>query len=299
MASQSTARCVWLVDTIRRYGRITRSQLEQAWLRSSLSEGKPLSRRTFCNHRAAAEELFKITITCDPETFEYYIEEEADSNSGSVTDWLLNSFSLNNVIIGARDITDRIFLENVPSAREHLGTVIDAIKGHHPVRFDYHPFTRSMPTAGVVVEPYFLKLFRQRWYLVGRNTAEDRFKTYALDRIRHAVMIPETFRDDPSFDIEGYFRDAFGIVVTKAEPKKIVLRVDPKQAKYFRALPLHHSQSETVGDGYSLFTYRMRVTEDFLADLLSYGPAVTVLEPPELRAMVRESLLESLSRYKS
>ncbi|MDE6300747.1 MAG: WYL domain-containing protein [Muribaculaceae bacterium] len=298
MAVQSTARCVWLVDTIRRYGRITRSQLQEAWLKSPHSDGRPLSRRTFCNHRAAAEELFNITIVCDPATFEYYIEDD-DTNSGSVTDWLLNSFSLNNVIVGARDVTDRIFVENVPSAREHLGTVIDAIKGHHPVRFDYHPFTRSLPTTGVVIEPYFLKLFRQRWYLVGRNTAENRFKTYALDRIRGAVMISETFEDDPSFDIEGYFRDAFGIVVTKSEPKKIVLRVNPKQAKYFRALPLHHSQSETVSDAFSLFTYRMRVTEDFLAELLSYGPAVTVLEPPELRAMVRDSLQRSLDEYEN
>ncbi len=296
MATQSTARCVWLVDTIRRYGRITRAQLQQAWINSPHSDGRPLSRRTFCNHRAAAEELFNITIACDPATFEYYIEEDG-SNGGSVTDWLLNSFSMNNAIVGAKDVTDRIFLENVPSAREHLGTVIDALKQHHPVKFDYHPFTRSLPTTGVVVEPYFLKLFRQRWYLIGRNTAEARVKTYALDRIRNAVMVPETFTDDPSFDVEGYFRDAFGIVVTQSEPKKIVLRVNPKQAKYFRALPLHHSQTETVSDSFSLFTYKMMVTEDFMAELLSYGPAVTVLEPPELRAMVRDSLSKSLSQY--
>ena len=274
MATQSTARCVWLVDTIRRYGLITRAQLKQAWINSPHSDGRPLSRRTF----------------------EYYIEEDG-SNGGSVTDWLLNSFSMNNAIVGAKDVTDRIFLENVPSAREHLGTVIDALKQHHPVKFDYHPFTRSLPTTGVVVEPYFLKLFRQRWYLIGRNTAEARVKTYALDRIRNAVMVPETFTDDPSFDVEGYFRDAFGIVVTQSEPKKIVLRVNPKQAKYFRALPLHHSQTETVSDSFSLFTYKMMVTEDFMAELLSYGPAVTVLEPPELRAMVRDSLSKSLSQY--
>ncbi|MDE7468022.1 MAG: WYL domain-containing protein, partial [Muribaculaceae bacterium] len=61
--------------------------------------------------------------------------------------------------------------------------------------------------------------------------------------------------------------------------------------------PLHHSQTETVSDSFSLFTYKMMVTEDFMAELLSYGPAVTVLEPPELRAMVRDSLSKSLSQY--
>ena len=69
MANQTINRCVWLLDTIRRHGRITRRQLEEAWLRSPFSNGRPLSRRTFCNHRDTAEELFKVNIVCDPRSF--------------------------------------------------------------------------------------------------------------------------------------------------------------------------------------------------------------------------------------
>lgn len=298
MSNLTTARCVWLVDTIRRYGRITRRQLEEAWLRSPYSEGKPLSRRTFCNHREAAEELFRLNIVCDPKSFEYYIEQDS-ACSESVTDWLLNSVSLNDVLMGAREITDRIFVENVPSAREYLGLVIDALKSRQRLRFNYHPYTRSLPTEGVVIEPYFLRLFKQRWYVVSRNVAEDRIKTYALDRMKAVCLTGETFTFDPSFDMENYFTDSYGIVVTQNAPRKIVLRVNPRQAKYFRALPLHHSQQETISDSFSLFTYRMRLTDDFIAELLSYGPSVTVLEPAELRAMVETSLRESLKNYEN
>lgn len=298
MSNMTTARCVWLVDTIRRYGRITRRQLEEAWLRSPYSEGKPLSRRTFCNHRNAAEQLFRLNIVCDPKSFEYYIEQDS-AGSESVTDWLLNSVSLNDVLMGAREITDRIFVENVPSAREYLGLVIDALKSRQRLRFNYHPYTRSLPTEGVVIEPYFLRLFKQRWYVVSRNVAEDRIKTYALDRMKAVCLTGETFTFDPTFDMENYFTDSYGIVVTQNAPRKIVLRVNPRQAKYFRALPLHHSQQETISDTFSLFTYRMRLTDDFIAELLSYGPAVTVLEPAELRAMVETSLRESLKNYEN
>lgn len=298
MSNLTTARCVWLVDTIRRYGRITRRQLEEAWLRSPYSEGKPLSRRTFCNHREAAEELFRLNIVCDPKSFEYYIEQDS-AGSESVTDWLLNSVSLNDVLMGAREITDRIFVENVPSAREYLGLVIDALKSRQRLHFNYHPYTRSLPTEGVVIEPYFLRLFKQRWYVVSRNVAEDRIKTYALDRMKAVCLTGETFTFDPSFDMENYFTDSYGIVVTQNAPRKIVLRVNPRQAKYFRALPLHHSQQETISDSFSLFTYRMRLTDDFIAELLSYGPSVTVLEPAELRAMVETSLRESLKNYEN
>lgn len=298
MSNLTTARCVWLVDTIRRYGRITRRQLEEAWLRSPYSEGKPLSRRTFCNHREAAEELFRLNIVCDPKSFEYYIEQDS-AGSESVTDWLLNSVSLNDVLMGAHEITDRIFVENVPSAREYLGLVIDALKSRQRLRFNYHPYTRSLPTEGVVIEPYFLRLFKQRWYVVSRNVAEDRIKTYALDRMKAVCLTGETFTFDPSFDMENYFTDSYGIVVTQNTPRKIVLRVNPRQAKYFRALPLHHSQQETISDSFSLFTYRMRLTDDFIAELLSYGPSVTVLEPAELRAMVETSLRESIKNYEN
>lgn len=296
MANETVNRCVWLLDTIRRHGRITRQQLEEAWLRSPHSNGRPLSRRTFCNHRNAAEELFNVNIVCDPKSFEYYIEGD-NKNHESVTDWLLNSVSLNEVLVGARDITDRIFLENVPSARDFLNIAISALKSNTLLRFDYHSYTRTLPTPGIVLEPYFLRLFKQRWYLIGRNTAENRVKTYALDRMSGVKQLADTFTPDADFDMHEYFRHSYGIVVTHNDPRKVVIRVDPRQAKYFRALPLHSSQTETVSDKFSLFTYNIRLTDDFVLELLSYGPKITILEPPELRAMIKSSLRDTLRNY--
>ena len=296
MANETVNRCVWLLDTIRRHGRITRQQLEEAWLRSPHSNGRPLSRRTFCNHRNAAEELFNVNIVCDPKSFEYYIEDD-NKNHESVTDWLLNSVSLNEVLVGARDITDRIFLENVPSARDFLNIAISALKSNTLLRFDYHSYTRTLPTPGIVLEPYFLRLFKQRWYLIGRNTAENRVKTYALDRMSGVKQLADTFTPDADFDMHEYFRHSYGIVVTHNDPRKVVIRVDPRQAKYFRALPLHSSQTETVSDKFSLFTYNIRLTDDFVSELLSYGPRITILEPPELRAMIKSSLRDTLRNY--
>lgn len=296
MARDLFNRYVWLVDTLKRHGRMTRSEIDACWLRSRYSDGRPLPRRTFYNYRQAIEELFDITVECDQATFEYYISEE-DAHSESVTDWLLNSAATNDILSGSRDVAARIFIENVPSAREYLGVVIDALRAGHTLRFNYHPYTRSLPTAGVVIEPYLLKIFKQRWYVTGRNVAEGRIKTYALDRMKEVVVTSDSFKPDPAFDPESYFNDSFGIVVSQNEPKRIVLRVDHRQAKYFRALPLHHSQTEMINDEYSIFHYRLRITDDFVAELLSYGPSITVLEPPELRAIMKTRLTEALKGY--
>lgn len=297
MANELLNRYVWLVDTIRRYGRITRQELDECWQRSGFSNGEDtLPRRTFYNYRQAVEEIFNLDIKCDPSTYEYYIADE-DAHNESVTEWLLNSAATNDVLSSSRDISRKIFLEDVPSARHHLATVISALKTSAPLRFDYHPYTKSTPTPGIVIEPYFLKIFRQRWYLTGRVVNENRIKTYALDRISSPVVLPEHFTPDPAFDAETYSRDSFGIIFSQGDVKDIVIRTDARQAKYFRALPLHHSQQEMIHDDFSNFSYRMRITDDLVAELLSYGPKITVISPPELRAIIRDRLSASLANY--
>lgn len=297
MAKGPVDRYIWLVDTIRRYGRITRRQIDECWCRSMFGQGaKGIPRRTFSNYREAAENLFNVEIACDPVTFEYYIAED-DAHSDGVTDWLLNSAVTNEVLTGSKDVASKIFVENVPSARQFLAPVIDALRGNLRIRFDYKAYTRSRATEGIVFEPYFLKIFRQRWYVTGRHVAENRIKTYALDRVTALNLTSETFRPDPSFDADDYTRHSFGIVTASGEPRDIELRVDPLQAKYFRTLPLHHSQQEFMHDDFSIFRYRMRLSPDLVSELLSYGSRVEVLAPPELVMMVKNELREALAKY--
>ena len=239
------SRYIWIIDTIRRHGSITRDELNDLWCRSDVSDGERLPRRTFYNYRNAIEDLFKINIECDPSTYEYYIDNGGDKHDDSVTDWMLNSAAMSNVLTDARSVSHRVFLEDVPSSRQFLATVITAVKELKPLRFTYSNYTRSNPTPDVTVEPYFLKLFRQRWYVTGRNVREDKIKTYALDRMTGATL------------------------------------------------------QEMIHDNYSIFTYRLKLTPDFVQELLSHGANLTVIDPPELRAMVTESLKATLRNYEN
>lgn len=284
------------MDTIRRYGRITGRELNRRWAESPFSEGRPLPRRTFYNYRQALQQLFNVNIEYDPVTYEYFIEN-SDEHNDSVTDWLLNTTATSNVLSGARDISGRIFLEDVPSARDYLHVVIDALKMNRSIRFDYHPYTRSQPTRGIVLEPYFLKIFRQRWYITGRNVADSKVKTYALDRMTRALMLDTTFDIPADFDAEAYCSASFGVVFNMGQVEHVVIRVEARQAKYFRALPLHQSQRETVYDSFSLFHFDIRVTPDFVEELLSHGPKITVIEPRSLRLTMIEKLRATLAGY--
>jgi hypothetical protein len=298
MARNLVNRYVWLVDTISRYGRITLKDLKSAWLRSDISEGKPLARRTFFHYRDGVEEMFDINIQCDKSTFEYYIDDSGSEENARLKSWLVDSVSLSGMLSNAHDISGRIILENVPSAREHLPVIIDALKQNHRIGFSYKSYTRSRPTDGVVLEPYFVKIFKQLWYVIGLNVNDGLIKTYSLDRISRLNLLQETFTMPGDVNPSEFFKDCFGIITNKNSAKRIVLRVEPTQAKYFRALPLHPSQQEEVHDEYSVFTYRMRITYDLKEEIMSHGASIEVLEPKELKTLICTELEQALMNYR-
>jgi len=298
MARDLLNRYIWIVDTIKRFGRISRKELDRRWANCPYANGEArIPRRTFYNYRQAIEELFSVTILCDPVTYEYYIEEEPGSAGEQITNWLLNASATSNVLQGSREIASRIMLEEVPSAREHLSGMMEALRDRRAVTFDYHPYSRVNPNRDVEIEPWFLRIYRQIWYVTGRETASGRVKTYALDRISDLKIQSRTFILPDDADPKTYFKDAYGIMVDQAEARKVVLRVDPRQAKYLRALPLHHSQQEEINDGYSRFTYRLCLTGDFVSEIISMGAQVTVESPRELKAMVVTRLRDTLANY--
>lgn len=313
-------RYVWLVDTVRRYGRVTLRELQDLWGRTSFGQdsarrdadgrvvGGALTRRTLYNYRAAAADLFGVEIACDPGTNEYYIANEEPARGGgadrgphgrSVTDWLLDSAAITDTLAASRDVAGRIYLEDIPSGRRYLGELVTALREHRRVRMDYGYFQRSVPRRGVVLEPYFLKLFRQRWYITGLNVGDRRIRTYSLDRIQALELMRETFQEPPGgFDADGYVRDSFGIVFEQGEACRVSVRADAVTAKYLRALPLHHSQRETAThEAFADFTLRVRLTPDLVQELMSLGPGVEVLAPESLRRMLRERLAQTLEKY--
>lgn len=287
---------LWLMDTIRKYGRITLAEISRRWLDSPVSEGRPLPRRSFHNYRMAAEKLFNVTIDCDTSTYEYYIREDRDSGS-KVGDWLLNSSAINSVLSDAREVSSRILFEDVPSAREYLHQVVDALKADRQIKFSYHSYSRFEPTPGVVIEPYFLKIFRQRWYVTGRNIRDRAVKTYALDRMSDVTLLDTQFHLPDNFNAEVFCSNSFGVIFNNTKVVEVTLRADDRQSKYLRALPLHATQKEIVNNGFSLFKYELRLTPDFVSEILSLGPRVTVIAPDELKVMVKTQLLETLRNY--
>ena len=297
MKAERLNKYIWIVDTIVAHGSITRAELSDLWMRSAQSDGEPIPHRTFFSYRRDIEEIFGIDIRCNTSTYEYSIDRPDSAFGEAFRSWMLDSYALRHAMSDARDIAGRVIVEKVPSAREFLSPLLGAMRECKTVRFTYAGYTKPFPEKGIAFDPYFLRLHRQRWYMVGRRHSDGQIRTYALDRISDLQITTSSFELPADLDPEGYFKDIFGITYSRGETETVKIKATPYYANYLRALPLHPSQKEEIFSGFSIFTYRMKLTPDFVRELVSIGPDITVQEPQALRLMVTNQLKQTLSNY--
>ena len=290
---------VWLVETIYNAKYISFEEINRRWLDNDISEGLEIPKRTFHTWINEAEELFGISIQCEHwGDFRYYIEHPEEIKKGGLRNWLLNTISASNLLMENKQLNDRILLENIPSGQDYLALILQAMKKSKLLNITYKSYWSEQEHT-FPVAPYCVKLFRQRWYLVGNSVNEDIIRIYALDRVLEAALLDDAFKYPKEFNPENYFKHCFGIIHDEDCPLETVkLKVSHDQANYLRSLPLHHSQKELVRTGdYSIFSVELRPTFDFQQELLWNGDALEVLEPLWLRKEMADMVKRMGNNY--
>lgn len=298
MAKQSSAqlfRCyIWLVDTIYTAGHISRADIDRKWAQNyTLNDmhESAIPERTFHNWRHAIEDLFQINIECDRKLGRtYYIEDADDLERGGVRNWLVNTFAINNLINESHHLKHQILFEKIPSGLTYLTPIIEAMRDHLAIRITYQRFVDT-DSYERILEPYCVKVFKQRWYMVAKRVDKNELRVYALDRIQSFEVLDQSYKIPSTFDGEEYFRNCYGVSGMDKQPEHIEIRVDAYQANYLRTLPLHSSQQETDRqEQYSIFKFYLVPSFEFKQALRAHAPNLLVLEPASLREeMINET----------
>lgn len=301
MVSKTFNRYIWLMNLLMQNEKLTFDEISMLWEDSLLSDGKPLPLRTFHQHRKAVEELFGIEIGCtDPsDSYRYFIKNPQVIQNDNTRQWLLNSFT-SNLMIAGRNMKERILFENIPGGIEYLQPIIEAMQKSKVLELDYQAYGTHLDTYHL--EPYAMKVYRQRWYVVGRLHEQDAVRHLSLDRIIDLRQTKSSFVLPQEFNAEKYFSNSIGVYVNEdLTPQKVRIRAYGKQVDYLRSLPLHRSQEEvlTKHEQFSEFQYRVCLTPDLTTELLAMGENIEVLEPQELRDEIKKRMENSLARYNS
>lgn len=294
---------IWLVNTIYHAGRISLVDINKRWVRTDMSGGVSLSRTTFNRHKDAIEDIFGIYIDCDRrDGYRYYIGNEEVLREDSVQNWMLSTLTVNNLVGESMSLQHRILLENIPSDGDNLEVVVKAMKESKRVTVCYRRY-QATEAKTFTLSPYCIKLFRQRWYLLGKFD-DGGFAIFSFDRMEDIRMTDESFKMDKDFSATDFFSECYGVVIgdgTQAE--RIVIRAYGREKYYLRDLPMHHTQKELVslntsgGNDYTDFEFFMRPTADVKAQIMSRGAWQKVLQPAWLADEIREWHEQAIKNY--
>ena len=297
---------IWLVNTIKRARRISFAEIQEKWLDTEMSGGVEFARSTFNRHKDAIQDIFGINIDCDRKGgYKYYIANEKVLREYTVQNWIVSTMSVNDVISDSKALHDRIVLQQIP-CDEYLETFINAMKRKVRVEVKYRRYESDNVTE-VDFEPYCLKLFNQRWYVLAHfhrdatpeKEERDDYGVYSFDRMQEVSLTNVKFEVRDDFDAQDYFSECFGVFASESTPaERIVLRAYNKQRYYLNDLPLHHSQKVIGrGENYTDFEYYIRPTIDFCGHILSLANQLKVIYPQSLADRIRQMAMDTLEMY--
>lgn len=282
-------RYIWLIDLIYSAGYITREEIDRRWSRASLNfdHESMIPERTFHRYKDAIQEMFQIDIRYN-KSRGYYIENTEDIQRDELRQWLIGTFAVENLIGESSELRRRILLEDIPSGQRHLTPIIEAMRDGVKIRIMYQSFHSAEPST-FILAPYCVRVFRQRWYVLGTSEKGKELRLYGLDRILNTERTITPFVLPQNFDAEAFFANGYGVTVDERKPEIVRISVDAYQANYLRSLPIHPSQEETErNNDYSVFQFFIVPTYEFIKELLSYGGTLEVLSPKWLRKEMKQ-----------
>lgn len=301
MALNQTNKLVWIVETISRAGKISFEELNRKWMdNQDLSYGEEMLKRTFHKWRNNILDTFGLLIECEKGgQYRYYISNMEELRQGSIEKWLLSTYSISNSLQSSKSIKERILIEDIPSGVKYLEPIIDAMERDRLIHITYYNYWRN-DSRDHYLMPLCVKLFRQRWYLVGKVWATGFITIYSLDRIEDFRLSSHTFEYPQDFDPQSFFEGCYGVIAgSDVEVEHVVLKVSSSQANYLRDLPMHYSQQEKErNEEYSIFELYVRPTFDFQQEILWNGEDMEVLQPLWLRQEIAEKLQRMCESYK-
>lgn len=180
-----------------------------------------------------------------------------------------------------------------------LTPILDATSNHQPLKIAYRNYKNSEVEKTLIVHPWYVKQYNNRWFLFGLDDQKYYITNLALDRIQSLEITEEIpFVPNEKIDFEVYFKDVIGVTIPKADVEKIriVLQFTKGQFPYITSKPLHPSQ-EILSDEDCKLAIEVRPTYELDQLILSFGPDVEVLEPTEYREYIKRKLVDNLQKY--
>lgn len=185
---------------------------------------------------------------------------------------------------------------------EVFDTLVEALNRGRPARIEYDTARSSDAPRERTISPLVMAAPGGSWRCVAHCHYRDAPRDFTLSRIEDiSLKTSETAKEPPKdFDPDLYFRERFGAL--GGEPEVVRLRVEPEATRYFEEKQYHTTQvieetEEEREDGRIVVSYEVAGLKSIASWVRSWGPSVTVLDPPELADRIRKDMRALADRY--
>ena len=181
---------------------------------------------------------------------------------------------------------------------EYLTQLYQAIRNEQVLRITYKAFQASADEV-FIVHPYYLKEYRERWYIFGLVAQKETIYNLALDRITAIQVTNGRYKANRLFDPAAFFNDIVGVTRPEgAKAEMVLLRVDLKTAPYLETRPIHHTQQvETLDPAGVVFRYEIIPNYEFIAEVLRLGDSAQLIFPDTLRETIAKRVVALHALY--
>lgn len=255
------------------------------------------SKRTLQRDIREIRNVFGVDIEFSKTSKGYFISQTEAENMNFQR--VIEAFDIFSSLNLAQDLTSYIHLEKRrPQGTENLYGLLHAIKNKLQIKFSYQKFWEE-EISQRTTEPYALKEFKNRWYILAKDGKDAIIKSFALDRLTNLEITKKTFEFPKTYNIEESYRYCFGIINQNDEkPQEIVLSFNPFQGKYIKTLPLHETQQILVDNKKELqIKLKLCLTHDFIMELLSFGDNLKILKPKFLINKIKTEHKKAFKQY--
>jgi proteasome accessory factor B len=147
------------------------------------------------------------------------------------------------------------------------------------------------------IAPYTLEPTDAGVYVIGLDDTKGEIRTFKLERLQTARVLPEQYTIPEDFDPAAYLEHSWRIM-SGDQPVEVILQFNSDAAPYVRERTWHASQEiESGPDGGLSLHLRIAEPLEMLPWIRSWGPQVEVLAPGWLRERVADELKQAAEIY--
>lgn len=181
---------------------------------------------------------------------------------------------------------------------EFINPLYKTIINQKVICISYQSFKQET-VQSIILHPYFLKQYNNRWFLFGLNNEYNSISNLALDRILKIEESDIEFETQNNVDFEEFFEDLIGVTQpTDALPQKILLKIKADSWPYIKTKPLHGSQKvKEVKEEFAIIELNLIVNYELVSLIFSFSENIIVIEPESLRSTLVNKAREMVKNY--